>query len=136
MRRRRLVVANWKMYKTVAESVAYARELCRRVEADPIPPSVEMVVAPTSLALYPVALRVRGVGAAVAAQNLDSGREGALTGAVSGYLLVHAGATFVIVGHSERRQHFQETDLMVAEKVAEALSAGLTPIVCVGESAA
>lgn len=124
------------MYKTVPESVAYARELCRRLEAEPAPGAVELVVAPTYPALYPVASRVRAVGVAAAAQNLDPGREGALTGAVSGYLLHEAGARFVIVGHSERRQYFQETDLMVAEKVAEALGAGLAPILCVGESLA
>ncbi|MGC8488672.1 MAG: triose-phosphate isomerase [Clostridia bacterium] len=134
MIRRRLVVANWKMYKTVAQSVAYAREVCRRLEQEPVPPAVEMVVAPTYPALAPVAARLQAVGVAAAAQNLDPGREGALTGAVSAYLLWEAGARYVIVGHSERRQMFQETDLMVAEKVGAALSARLTPILCVGES--
>ena len=133
--RRRLVVANWKMHKTVAQSTAYVRELCRLVEQEPLPERVEMVVAPTYLAIAPVAARVRVVGVGVAAQSLDPGREGALTGAVSGYLLFAAGARYAIVGHSERRQQFQETDLMVAERVGAALDAGLTPILCVGESA-
>ncbi len=123
------------MHKTVAQSTAYARELCRLVEQDPVPDVVEMVVAPTYLAIAAVAARVRGAGVAVAAQSLDPGREGALTGAVSGYLLYEAGARYAIIGHSERRQLFSETDLMVSERVGAAIAAGLTPILCVGESA-
>lgn len=136
MTRRRLLAANWKMYKTVGESLAWARELCRQAEAEPWPADRDVVVCPTLPALAGLAQRLTAVHVAVGAQNLDPGREGALTGAVSGYLLREAGARYVLVGHSERRRHFGETDLMVADKVESAIAAGLIPIVCVGETAA
>lgn len=135
MRPRPLLVANWKMHKTVEETRAFGRELARRLEelagAGPLP---EMVVCPTFPGLWPLSRTMVGTGVAVGAQNLDLGREGAMTGAVSGYLIAEAGAAWVIVGHSERRQHFGETDALVAEKVAAARDVRLTPIVCVGEN--
>jgi triosephosphate isomerase len=97
---------------------------------------VELVLCPTLPALWPLASLLDAMGVAVGAQNIDGGTEGAVTGGVSGHLLAEALATHVIVGHSERRQRFGETDAVVAAKAAAALRAGLTPIVCVGESSA
>ncbi|MHB1611619.1 MAG: triose-phosphate isomerase, partial [Sulfobacillus sp.] len=104
MTRRPLLAANWKMFKTVAQSVAYGRELIRRLETSAGLEAVDVLICPTSLSLWPLAQRLAGTAVRVGAQNLDLGSEGAMTGAVSGYLLREAGAEFVIVGHSERRQ--------------------------------
>jgi len=136
MGRRRLVVANWKMHKTVAASVAWARELCRRVETDPWPDDLDVVVCPTLPALPSLAQWLPAVRVGVGAQNVDLGREGPHTGAVSAFLLREAGARWAIVGHSERRAEFGETDAVVAEKFHAAAAAGLVPILCVGESLA
>ncbi len=137
--RRPLLAANWKMHKTVGESVAFVREWSRRVAdgwALPNAAEVELVVCPTALALAPVAPLLDALGVGLGAQDLDVGSEGAVTGGVSGYLLAEALATHVIVGHSERRRLFGEADGVVAAKAAAALAAGLTPIVCVGETEA
>lgn len=128
-----LMVANWKMHKTVLESQAFARELVRRVgERHSL--TTEQVICPTLPALYPVSQRLRGTAIRLGAQNLDLGRVGANTGAVSGYLVREAGADYVILGHSERRTLYGEDDGLVALKAVSALNAHLTPIVCVGET--
>lgn len=136
MIRRPLLVANWKMYKTVEQSLAFGRELLRRMQESPAwDGHRELVLCPTLPALWALARQVLPAGVEVGAQNLDVGHEGPLTGGVSGYLLAASGATFVIVGHSERRSMFGETDQVVAEKVRAALDYGLRPIICVGETA-
>lgn len=134
MARRRLLMANWKMYKTVEESQSYARGLIRRLAGSGAHQTVEVVLAPTALALAAVARQIDDLGIGVAGQNLDLGREGAFTGGISGYLLAEAGARYVIVGHSERRQHFGETDPLIGEKVRAAWDASLTPVLCIGET--
>lgn len=137
--RRPMLAANWKMHKSVLESLAFVRAWSRRVADGATLPDrtqVELVLCPTLPALWPVAGLLDAMGVAVGAQNVDLGTEGAVTGGVSGHLLAEALATHVIVGHSERRRLFGETDAMVAAKAAAALAAGLTPIVCVGESSA
>lgn len=131
-----LLIANWKMYKTVEESASFARLLGPRLEGWWKPQAVRLVIAPTSLALFAMARHLGDGPVALAAQNLELGREGAFTGALSGYLLHEAGARLVIIGHSERRRYFAETDALVAEKVDAAWNAGLTPVVCVGETEA
>jgi triosephosphate isomerase len=136
MLRRPLVVANWKMHKSVEQSLAFGRELLRRLEEAGWDNTRELVICPTLPALWALGRRVSALGVEVGAQNLDPGREGAFTGAVSGYLLAEAGATYVIVGHSERRHLFGETDAVVADKVAAAVAARLRPILCIGETAA
>ena len=129
--RKRLIAGNWKMFKTATEAVAFVTEL-RGALADIH--DVDIVVAPTFVAVHPVAKAVTGSNIAVAAQNLHWEREGAFTGEVSAPMIADAGATLVIVGHSERRRLFGETDQTVNRKITAALAGNLVPIVCVGET--
>jgi triosephosphate isomerase len=125
------IAGNWKMFKTVHEAVLFAKEL-RSIVKDVS--DVEMVVAPPFTAVAAVAEALRNTNVGVAAQNLHWEREGAFTGEISAGMITEAGAEYVIIGHSERRRLFGETDATVARKVAAAIEAGLTPIVCVGET--
>jgi triosephosphate isomerase (TIM) len=126
-----LIAGNWKMYKTVQEAVFFVKEL-RGVLKEP--DDVEVVVAPPFTAVHSVAEAVRNSSIGVAAQDLYWEREGAFTGEVSAAMIAEAGAEYVIVGHSERRRLFGETDQHVNRKIAAAMGAALTPIVCVGET--
>lgn len=126
-----LIAGNWKMHKTLRESVAFATALSARAGALT---SVDLLIAPTAPALAAVAAAVEGHRIGVAAQNIHWEREGAFTGEMSAPMICDTGATWVIVGHSERRQLFGETDETVARKVRAALTARLTPIVCIGET--
>jgi len=134
-RRRPLVAANWKMHKTRAEADAFCdaflSALGERGET-----GAEVVLCPAFTALAEVALRCAGTSVRVAAQNMHAEAEGAFTGEVSAAMLLEAGAWGVVLGHSERRQLFAETDAGLAEKVPAALDAGLVPILCVGETEA
>jgi triosephosphate isomerase (TIM) len=125
------VAGNWKMFKTVQEAVVYAREL-RSLVKDLR--EVEIVIAPPFTALHPVAEATRNTNVGIAAQDLFWEREGAYTGEISAAMVKEAGATHVIVGHSERRALFGDTDANVNRKTKAALAAGLIPIVCVGET--
>jgi triosephosphate isomerase len=125
------VAANWKMFKTVHEAVVFAKEL--RVIVKDVS-DVEIVVAPPFTALHAVAEALRSTNVGVAAQDVHWEREGAFTGEVSAPMIGDAGGEYVIIGHSERRRLFGETDATVSRKIGAALSAGLTPIVCVGET--
>jgi triosephosphate isomerase len=125
------IAANWKMFKTVHESVVFAKEF-RALVKDVI--DVEIVVAPPFTALHAVAEAVRNSTVGVSGQNLHWEREGAFTGEVSAGMLKEAGAEYVIIGHSERRRLFHETDETVNRKLMAALGAHLTPIVCIGET--
>jgi triosephosphate isomerase (TIM) len=125
------IAANWKMYKTVHEAVAFVKEfrsLVKNIVA------VEIVVAPPFTALHAVAEAARASNVGVSGQNLHWEKEGAFTGEVSAGMLREAGAEYVIIGHSERRRLFGETDQSVNRKLVAALAAGLTPIVCIGET--
>jgi len=126
-----LIAGNWKMYKTVAEAVKHVKEL-RALVKDIT--DVEIVVAPPFPAIHAAADALRGSNVAVAAQDLHWEREGAFTGEVSAPMIREAGAELVIIGHSERRTLFGETDSAVNRKVAAAFGSHLTPIVCVGET--
>jgi triosephosphate isomerase len=129
--RKPLIAANWKMFKTVQESVAYITEL-RRTLRDVV--TVDVVVAPPFTALAAAADRARDSRIAVSAQDLHWEREGAFTGEVSAAMIHEAGAQYAIIGHSERRTLFGETNLTVNKKIAAALGADLCPIVCIGET--
>ncbi len=127
------VVGNWKLHKTVAEATALVTELKNQLGAVR---DVEVGVAPPYTALYPVAKRLEGSTIQLAAQNCWYEHKGAWTGEVSPDMIADVGCTWVIIGHSERRQHFGETDATVGKKVAAALDCGLGVIACVGESLA
>jgi triosephosphate isomerase len=129
--RRPLVAGNWKMHKTIQETVAYVAEL-RRTLRDIH--TVDVVIAPPFSALHAAADKARDSDIAVAAQNLHWERDGAFTGEVSGAMIRDAGAEYVIIGHSERRALFGETNATVNKKIAAALAAHVCPIVCVGET--
>ena len=129
--RRPVIAGNWKMYKTIAEAVAYVDKL------KPVAGRArhcEVVIAPPFTALAAAAQSARGSEIKVAAQDVHWEKEGAHTGDVSAAMLVEAGATHVIIGHSERRRDHGESDEQVNRKLKTALTAGLTPIVCVGET--
>lgn len=128
--RRRVIVGNWKMYKTQADTRAFFSAFAPLVANSS---HCDIVVAPPFTALAAAAQFARGTKIAVSSQDLYWGKEGAFTGEVSAGMLVEAGCRYVIIGHSERRQFFGETDETVAKKTKAALAAGLTPIVCVGE---
>jgi triosephosphate isomerase (TIM) len=126
-----LIAGNWKMFKTVHEAVVFVKEL-RPLVADL--KRVEIVVAPPFTAIHAVAEAVRNTSIGVAAQNLHWERDGAFTGEVSARMVQEAGAEYAILGHSERRSLFGDTDLTVNRKLMAALAAELTPIVCIGET--
>lgn len=128
--RRPVIAGNWKMYKTAEEALAFFQAFEPLVAASK---HCDIIVAPPFTALAAAVESTRGSSIAVAAQNLHWEREGAFTGEVSARMLVEIGCRAVIIGHSERRQFFGETDDSVHRKTKAALEAGLTPIVCVGE---
>ena len=125
------VAANWKMHKTVHEALAYATAFHEQVGeiAD-----VEIVIAPPFTALHAVAAALVDTSVGIAGQDLHWKPQGAFTGEVSAAMLWEAGAAYVIIGHSERRQLFGETDESVNTKIRAAIAARLTPILCVGET--
>jgi len=123
------IAANWKMHKTVAEAAAFVDALLPRIAAT----QHDIVICPPYLALSEVVERSRGSAVRVAAQNMHEEPLGAFTGEISAAMLVEADVEAVILGHSERRQYFNETDEALARKVPAALAAGLEPILCVGE---
>ncbi len=126
-----LIVANWKMNMTGPQASAFLDAFL-----DERFPESDVVIAPPFTSVAQVAARLRGTSIAVAGQNMHWEQSGAFTGEVSAPMLLDAGATYVILGHSERRRLFGETDANVNRKTKTALTNGLTPIVCVGESEA
>ena len=126
-----LIAGNWKMYKTVHDAVYFVKEL-KPIVKDVS--NVEIVIAPPFTAVHAAAEAARNTNIGVGAQNLYWEREGAFTGEVAAAMIKEAGAEYVIIGHSERRRLFGESDAMVNRKVAAAIGAALTPIVCIGET--
>ena len=124
------IAANWKMHKTVAEAAAFVDALLPRIAAT----QTDVVICPPFTALTAVVERRYGTAVKVAAQNMHEEGSGAFTGEVSAPMLVELDVEAVVLGHSERRQYFNETDEALARKVPAALAAGLEPILCVGES--
>ena len=126
-----LIAANWKMFKTVHESVAFIKEFRSLVkDVD----DVEIVVAPPFTALHSAAEAARNSPIGIAAQDVYWERDGAFTGEISATMVKEAGGDYAIIGHSERRRLFGETDEIVNRKLVATLGAQLTPIVCVGET--
>ena len=125
------VTANWKMHKTVHDAVAFVKEF-RSLVKDVH--DVEIVLAPPFTALHAVAEAAHASNLGVAGQNLHWEREGAFTGEVSGAMVKEAGAEYAIVGHSERRRLFGDTDETVNRRVIAAVAVQLTPIFCIGET--
>jgi triosephosphate isomerase (TIM) len=124
------IAANWKMHKTVTEAARFVDALLPRIAAT----QSDVVICPSFLALGEVVERSRGSAVRVAAQNMHEERSGAFTGEVSVSMLGEIGVDAALLGHSERRQLFCETDEALARKVPAALAAGLEPILCVGET--
>ena len=125
--------ANWKMHKTVQEATSFVREFSALVKNLT---QVELILAPPFTALAPAAEIARNTTVDIAAQDLYFEREGAFTGEISALMIRDAGASHVIVGHSERRRLFGDTDEWVNRKARAAVAADLTPIVCIGETLA
>ncbi len=124
------MAGNWKMYKTPADTHAFFDKFKPLVASAS---HCDIVICPPAIDLHAAVHQAHGSNVRVGAQNLYWGREGAVTGEISGHMIQAAGASYVIVGHSERRQYFNETEEDVLRKTAAALENGLTPIVCVGE---
>jgi triosephosphate isomerase (TIM) len=129
--RLRFIAGNWKMFKTVAEASAFVTDLRAAVKNAR---GVQVVVGPPFTAIHAAAQAARGSNIEVSAQDLHWEKQGAFTGEISATMIKEAGATYVIVGHSERRQLFGETDAIVNRKVQSAIAQGLTPIMCIGET--
>jgi triosephosphate isomerase len=131
--------ANWKMNKTGLDAVAWVREfaaLSKEAALSPKGGGTEVIIAPPFTAIAAAVEATRGSTVAVAGQTMHYERSGAFTGEISAEMLKEAGADFVIIGHSERRQLFGETDETVQRKVTAAHTAGLVPMVCIGETLA
>src|SRR5262245_38467393 len=130
MPRRKFIAGNWKMNTARADGVALASAIAAKVGASS---AVEVAVCPPSLYLEAVAQAIKGSAVGLGAQNCYHEAKGAFTGEISPQMARDIGCTYVILGHSERRQIFNESNHDVNRKVISALGVGLTPIVCVGE---
>jgi triosephosphate isomerase (TIM) len=129
--RRPLIAGNWKMYKTIAEALEFVQAFKPLVVATT---HCDIVIAPAFTSIKPAADRLEGSNIEVAAQDVAAEQgDGAFTGEVSAQMIRDAGARLAIIGHSERRQFYGETDESVSRKISAALSSDLTPICCVGE---
>lgn len=129
--RRPLIAGNWKMFKTIPEAVETSKELVALLKE---PADADVMIAPGYVLLSAVAREIEGSGILLGAQDLFWEKEGAYTGAVSAEMIVSAGCKYVIIGHSERRQYFGETDQSVNLKIRAAINSGLAPILCAGET--
>ncbi len=127
--RKPAIVANWKMYKTIGESVAFINSLAPQMHT-----TAEVAIAVPFTALKASAEAAASTAIMIGAQNMHEGTEGAFTGEISGMQLVDAGAKFVILGHSERRHYFQETNEQIHKKLMAAFHFKLVPILCIGET--
>jgi triosephosphate isomerase len=130
--RKKVVAGNWKMNTTVPEGVELAKAV---VEASAqVPSDVKLVVAPPFTHLHAVAEVLKGTAVGLSSQNCADKKSGAYTGEVAVSMLQSVGCEYVVLGHSERREYYGETDAKLVEKVKLALEAGLSPIFCIGET--
>jgi triosephosphate isomerase len=127
---RRFIVGNWKMHKTISQAEVLIRDILALYKPNP---AVELAVAPPYVALQSVAHLLATTLIGLAAQNVCAKDEGAFTGEVSPSMLKELGCQYVIIGHSERRHIFGETDQIIHEKIHAALHHGIQPIFCIGE---
>lgn len=132
--RNKIVAGNWKMHKTLTESQALITEIRGIIRDEFRANTAEVVVCPTALALVSAVKLMEGSGISVGAQNVHQENQGAFTGEISAAMIASVGATHVIVGHSERRQYFNETNGACALKNKSSISSGLTVLYCVGET--
>ena len=128
--RKKIVAGNWKMNKTPSEAVALAKMLVPLVDTD----KVDVVFCVPAIDIIPVAEAIKGTKIALGAENMYFEESGAYTGEISPAMLTDAGVKYIILGHSERRQYFAETDETVNKKVKKALEHNLIPIMCCGET--
>ena len=132
MARKKIVAGNWKMNMTPSQAVKLVEELKPLVASD----NVEVVYCVPAIDIVPVVEATKGTNVAVGAENMYFEEKGAYTGEISAEMLVDAGVKYVIIGHSERRDYFKEDDALLNKKVKKAFEAGLTPILCCGETLA
>ena len=130
MARRKIVAGNWKMNMTPSQAVALCEELKDLVKSD----DVDVVYCVPAIDIVPVVEAVKGTNVEVGAENMYFEEKGAYTGEIAAPMLVDAGVKYVIIGHSERRDYFKEDDALLNKKVKKAFEAGLTPILCCGET--
>ena len=130
MARKKIIAGNWKMNMTPSEAKALVETLAPLVQND----DVDVVYCVPAIDIVPVVEAVKGSNVAVGAENMYIEEKGAYTGEISPNMIVDAGAKYVIIGHSERREYFKEDDAFLNKKVLKALEHGLIPILCCGES--
>ena len=130
MARKKIIAGNWKMNKTPSEAVELVNLLKDLVKND----GVDVVYCVPAIDIVPVVEATKGTNVAVGAENMYFEESGAYTGEISAAMLVDAGVKYVIIGHSERRDYFKEDDVLLNKKVKKAFEAGITPILCCGES--
>ena len=130
MARRKIIAGNWKMNMTPTEALALVETLKPLVDN----PEVDVVYCVPAIDIVPVVKAVEGTNVAVGAENMYIEEKGAYTGEIAPAMIVDAGAKYVIIGHSERREYFNETDAFLNKKVLKAFEHGLTPILCCGET--
>jgi triosephosphate isomerase len=130
MARKKIIAGNWKMNKTPSEAVALIEELKPLVQND----DVEVVFCVPAIDIIPAVEATKGTNIKIGAENMYFEESGAYTGEIAPNMLVDAGVKYVVIGHSERREYFAETDETVNKKVLKALEHGITPIICCGES--
>lgn len=130
MARKKIIAGNWKMNMTPSQAV----ELVNTLKDLVVNPDVDVVYCVPAIDIVPVVEAVKGTNVAVGAENMYFEESGAYTGEISAAMLVDAGVKYVIIGHSERRDYFKEDDVLLNKKVKKAFEAGLTPILCCGES--
>ena len=132
--RKPLIAGNWKMHKTIMESLELTDGIVKKLAELDLAGSVDALICPPFTALESVSNRLSQTSVKLGGQNCAFMKEGALTGEVSPLMLLDVGCEFVVLGHSERRAHFGETDDVINSKIKLALECGLVPIVCVGET--